>query len=320
MLSFSFVCPGSTTSTPKSHSSLFISNPTSVAATFSPFRSIPSSRSFSLAASKMAYIAASTDGSESSSFTEERIVLTNGHNEKLIGILQKTNSDDLVVLCHGFRSTKESKPISYLSDALLSQGISTFRFDFSGNGESDGTFMYGNYWKEVEDLRTAVMYFSEKRNIPVRGIVGHSKGGDVVILYASKYHDIPTVVNISGRFDLKIGVKERLGDDFLVKIKNNGFIDVATNGNGIGYRVTEQSLMDRFATDVKAACSTIDPTCKVLTIHGSSDIVIPVSDASEFHRLISNHELRIVEGADHSYTQNKTELTSAVVHFLKSNF
>lgn len=265
----------------------------------------------------MAYVAAGTDRSESSSFTEERIVLINGHNEKLVGIFQKAISDDLVVLCHGFQSTKESKPLSDVSDTLLSQGISTFRFDFSGNGESDGTFMYGNYWKEVEDLRTAVVYFSEKRNIPVRGIVGHSKGGDVVILYASKYHDIPAVVNISGRFDLKTGVRERLGDNFMIKIKKDGFIDVATSGGGIGYRVTEQSLADRLATDVEAACSTIDPNCKVLTIHGSSDNVIPVSDASEFHRLIPNHQLQIVEGADHSYTQNKTELASTIVNFLK---
>jgi uncharacterized protein len=28
-------------------------------------------------------------------------------------------------------------------------------------------------------------------------------GGDIVLLYASKYHDVTTVVNVSGRFDLK---------------------------------------------------------------------------------------------------------------------
>lgn len=51
-------------------------------------------------------------------------------------------------------------------------------------------------------------------------------GGDVVLLYASKYPDIRTVVNVSGRYDLKKGIKERLGEDFLQIIKKEGFIDV----------------------------------------------------------------------------------------------
>jgi hypothetical protein len=51
-------------------------------------------------------------------------------------------------------------------------------------------------------------------------------GGDVVLLYASKYHDIKTVVNLSGRYDLKVGIEERLGKDYLERIKKDGFIDV----------------------------------------------------------------------------------------------
>lgn len=38
------------------------------------------------------------------------------------------------------------------------------------------------------------------------GLVGHSKAGSGVILYAAKYDDIPRVVNVSGRFDNCRGV------------------------------------------------------------------------------------------------------------------
>lgn len=51
-------------------------------------------------------------------------------------------------------------------------------------------------------------------------------GGDVVLLYASKYHDIHTVVNVSGRYDLKKGIGERLGKDFMEIIKKEGFLDI----------------------------------------------------------------------------------------------
>lgn len=51
-------------------------------------------------------------------------------------------------------------------------------------------------------------------------------GGDVVLLYASKYCNIPAVVNVSGRYDLNKGIEERFGEDFMEKIKQEGFIDV----------------------------------------------------------------------------------------------
>lgn len=47
-----------------------------------------------------------------------------------------------------------------------------------------------------------------------------------MLLYASKYHDVKTVVNVSGRFDLKRGIEELLGKDYLERIRKEAFIDV----------------------------------------------------------------------------------------------
>lgn len=131
-----------------------------------------------------------------------------------MGVLHDAGSREIVILCHGFRSSKESSTIMSLTDALTNENISIFRFDFSGNGESGGSFEYGNYWKEVDDLHAVILYFMTERR-PIKAIIGHSKGGNVVLLYASKYHDIPMVINISGRFDLLRGIEERLGKDFM---------------------------------------------------------------------------------------------------------
>lgn len=37
---------------------------------------------------------------------EQKIVIPNNHNEKLVGLLHETGSTEIVVLCHGFRSNK----------------------------------------------------------------------------------------------------------------------------------------------------------------------------------------------------------------------
>lgn len=247
---------------------------------------------------------------------QQKVTIPNKRGEKLVGVLHDTGSRNIVVLCHGFRSSKEYIMMVNLANALEKEGISAFRFDFSGNGESEGVFQYGNYDSETEDMRAVVEYFNGLNRSTVV-VVGHSKGGDVVLLYASKYHDIRAVVNLSGRYDLKRGIQERIGEGFLEKLKKNGYIDVKTKTGEVDYRVTEESMMERLNTNMHEACLSIDKTCRVLTVHGSDDEVIPVEDAQEFAKIIPNHQLHIIDGANHGYSSHQEKLTSAVLPFIK---
>lgn len=183
------------------------------------------------------------------------------------------------------------------------------------NRESEGLFQYGNYAREVEDLRAVVQHFREA-NREISAIIGHSKGGNIVLLYASKYRDISTVVNVSGRFYMDKGIEERLGKDFLERIKKDGFIDVKNKAGQFNYRVTEEGLMDRINTNMQEACVAIDKECRVLTVHGSADEIIPVEDALKFAKIIPNHKLHIVEKANHGYTSHQSELASIVSDFV----
>ncbi|KAG2241187.1 hypothetical protein Bca52824_096829, partial [Brassica carinata] len=178
------------------------------------------------------------------------------HNEKLVGLLHETGSREVVVLCHGFKSDKNNTILKNVAAALEKEGISAFRFDFSGNGESEGGFNYGNYKYEADDLHSVIHHFSNTNRV-VTTIIGHSRGGNVVLLCASKYcndGNVRNVVNISGRYDLKKGI--RLGDGYFERIKEQGFID-AKEGKS-EFRVTHASLMERLETDMHEACLKID--------------------------------------------------------------
>jgi uncharacterized protein len=61
-----------------------------------------------------------------------------------------------------------------------------------------------------------------------------------VLLYASTYDDVKMVLNLSGRFDLRAGIKERFGEEFMQKIEKDGFVDVkdAKGINIIGHKFT----------------------------------------------------------------------------------
>ncbi|XP_048133656.1 putative uncharacterized protein YDL057W isoform X3 [Rhodamnia argentea] len=273
----------------------------------------------SLSKPKFAATLRMSQSTRSSVVEQQRVLITNKHGEKLVGLLHETGSSVIVILCHGFRSNKEYKTIVNLAVALEKEGISAFRFDFAGNGESEGTFEYGTYWREADDLRAVIEHFNGANRV-TSAIVGHSKGGGVVLLYASKYNDIHTVVNMSSRYDVKglMGeIEDRLGKDFMQKIKEDGFFDVKNKSGTISYRVPWEILMDRLNTNMHEACLQIDKNCRVLTVHGSADDLVPVPDALEFAKIIPNHKLRIVEGADHGYTSHQAELTYIVSSFIK---
>lgn len=244
---------------------------------------------------------------------QQKIKLKNGHGETLVGVLHNTGSDKIVVLCHGLLCAKEKPIIKNLARALVNEEISAFRFDFSGNGQSEGSFQFGNYCKEAEDLRAVMEHFGDK----VAAIVGHSKGGNIALIYASKYHDINTVINISGRYHLDRGIEVRLGENYMERIQENGYLTFTNRGKE--HRATKESLIERLNTSMRDICLSIDDICRVVTIHGSGDDVVKLDDAEEFNNVIRNHELHVIEGANHGYTKHQDQLASAVVHYVKEH-
>jgi len=139
----------------------------------------------------------------------------------------------------------------------------------------------------------------------VVGLAGHSKGGNVVLLYTSQHDDVPLVVNISGRFEMKRGVTERFGADIFQKLEKHGKVEMTQRREGGGgqfkWTLTKQSMAERMNTDMEAAAQKIKLS-EVLTIHGTADQVIPVEDSQRFSECINPHSLFTVDDADHNYT------------------
>ena len=57
----------------------------------------------------------------------------------------------------------------------------------------------------------------------------------------------------------------------------------------------------------------------MLTVHGSDDRIVSVTEASEFAKYIKNHKLCVIEGADHEFTSHQHQLASTVLSFFKKD-
>lgn len=253
---------------------------------------------------------------------EQNVSFKNSSKETLAGILYDTGSPKAVVLCHGYADSKNGFHLPALAKAMADKGWSSLRFDFTGNGESEGQFRYGNYNSEAEDIRCAIeMLHSHGKQ--VRAILGHSKGGDTVVTYAGKYDDVPKVVNVSGRFYLDQGITPRFGKDIFDRLKKDKKVQVhdptVTTGPTEEWTLTEEDMDERVNHDMGKISHAIQQS-SVLTIHGGADRTIPFADAHEFAKHIKNHQLSVIEGASHNYDkpEHATQMIQWAVDFMTS--
>lgn len=137
---------------------------------------------------------------------------------------------DVVVLCHGLLGHRNGAFLPQLASELMKQAgagagssqcaAAVYRFDFRGCGKSDGTTYISGYpddmsgagattcvttthlgvrnfaltcYQAISDLRTVVQGLRAAGH-RVFGVVGHSRGANTVMLYASTYKDIASVV------------------------------------------------------------------------------------------------------------------------------
>lgn len=103
---------------------------------------------------------------------EKKIEFHNKQGEKLVGKLVDTSASKTVVLCHGYSSHKDTRLLERLAEECEKLPLSSLRFDFSGNGESEGVFEFANYLKEVEDIRSAIEFLNDQHNKEIIGLIG----------------------------------------------------------------------------------------------------------------------------------------------------
>ncbi|PKC11337.1 alpha/beta-hydrolase [Rhizophagus irregularis] len=238
------------------------------------------------------------------------------------GLQLKPNapSEGIVILCHGILNTRFSKTILCVIERIP---YHTLSFDFQGNGLSGGTTTYGNYYEEVENIRCIITYVRENLNRKVLCICGHSKGAVDVLLYASKYNDVPLIVNLSARYDHTEAPSNRFKPEQLEELQKKGsFVWIKYSDRE--YIIRDDDLKERNNLDTSVVRNIDKQKKKVLTIHGSKDEVCSVKDAYIYDKLIGPepyHKLMIVQDADHRFgnINHQKIMAGAITSWLDEN-
>lgn len=207
--------------------------------------------------------------------------------------------------------------IPLLSRDLSKNGFSVLRFDFTGNGESEGKFEEGTYTQEINDLGKAVD-FMLKLGYRKICLIGYSMGGAVSIIRASSDKRINSLITISGvaypnktlerilpstksffrhlrsRFKT-INKKEK---NF--KYKKKKLKEIGTTF----WRKKQLLKISFFRDSMNYDCTKYAKKIKIpfLIIHGHNDDILPMQYAKDLYKNANKPKyLEIIEGADHFF-------------------
>lgn len=251
--------------------------------------------------------------------SEKFITFPNQKGEKLWGILDLPETESKVpalIMCHGFSQTKSQRKFVKVSRALAQQGIASFRFDFSGHGDSEGDFETLSIKGQVEELKSAYHVLIQQAKIDKEkiAILGHSLGALIAVLFQAQYKKAKILILLSPALHQRELTKEWNGADVIDLWKKQGFLDTAKGRMGINYlNEIEGEDWSRFASQIEI------PT---LIIHGSADEDVPLKYAEDaLEKLGGEKKLEVVQTADHHFESHeaKNKLVELSLDWLRKN-
>ena len=92
------------------------------------------------------------------------------------------------------------KPFLVISDYLTRNGIAVLRYDDRGVGQSTGDFATATSADFATDVESAIEYLKTRKEINKKkiGLIGHSEGGIIAPMLASKSKDVSFIVLLAG--------------------------------------------------------------------------------------------------------------------------
>lgn len=248
---------------------------------------------------------------------EKKIYFKNSKGDRLCGILNnptKNKNKPIIVLAHGFSTSKDSDTYTSLAERLEKHNISTLRFDFYGHGESEGKFEDITISEAVDDVLQAIKYLKSIDYKKI-GLMGSSFGGIASMIAASKSKDLYVLAlksPVSNYLDKEIETRSKAE---LSEWKEKGW-RTYVSGDGRKHRLNYSFYEDFKNNDAyKVAPSMKIPT---LIVHGDKDKIVPYKQSIKTSKLIPNCKLHTIKGCNHHYDvpEHREELYQAIVHFI----
>ena len=277
--------------------------------------------------------------------TDKNFILHRAHKKPILidsFYSESTADQPLVIFCHGYKGFKDWGAWNIMGQQIAEAGYCFIKFNFSHNG---GTveepidfpdleaFGNNNFTKELDDLNDVINWAIEKfKNHPGVNtdhiaLIGHSRGGGIVIIKASEDVRITKLITLASVSDFG----NRMASPEALEVWKNDGVMYMLNGR------TKQQMPHyyQFYEDFKAneerlhiETATKRLSIPFLIIHGDKDSSVDIKETHAIHKWSPDSQLRVIEGADHVFnvkhpweheklSNEFQEVTDVLIEFLE---
>lgn len=252
---------------------------------------------------------------------ELALPFTDPDGRRVAGVLAlpEAGTERAVLLCHGFLSNKNSSTNHALTRLLNERGIATVRFDFMGQGESQGPF------EEITVARALAQTLAALDLVAARGfrriaLAGSSFGGLVATLAAARWAETGRRLDALALKcpvpDFPEMLEREFGAAGIAEWKATGTIPDVTGNPGrvrLRYAFYEDCRRHVAYGPAKAV------TAPTLIVQGDRDEYITLDQSRRLMEALQiEKRLEVLPGADHGFTKREdfTMMTGLIVDWL----
>lgn len=217
----------------------------------------------------------------------------------------------IVLMFHGFTGNKTEHGGHFRDFARLLEEhhIASLRMDFSGNGESDGTFKDFTFDTMMAEANLLLDYVKSLDGVKNIGLLGFSMGGAVASYLATKRsNDIDKLLLWSPAGNIIEIIKTSF--ERSPKLKNGN----ADLGN---FELSKEMYESLNAYKMYDSLDCF--TNPVFIVHGKKDVAVNYNYGMKYQEGFPNAKIHLVETAGHGYDKRneKNELFEKSLDFLK---
>ena len=143
---------------------------------------------------------------------KKEFVIESSGSRPIVGDITYINSNqekDLIIFCHGYKGFKDWGCWNLMANKFVSSGFHFLKFNFSHNGGTITNpidfpdlkaFSENNYSIEVNDVSRVIDFIKSDEfslNYKQTHIIGHSRGGGIACLAASKFKEIKNLITLA---------------------------------------------------------------------------------------------------------------------------
>jgi pimeloyl-ACP methyl ester carboxylesterase len=236
----------------------------------------------------------------------ESIRIKNSKNKNIAAVVHSPSiqSKKLAILCPGYLDTKDYPHLVELANRLSEIGYTVVRFDPTGAWGSEGDiseYLTSQYLEDIKAVLEQMLAMHEYTQVLLGG---HSRGGQVAILYAARDPRISAVLAIMPSHGPIEGVAREKWQACGFKISER---DVPGSSKYVQFKVPFQHVLDRNQFDALDDVKKIK--APIIFVAGETDNLVTPQDVKELYEAANEpKKFILLEGIGHGYRRNVSEI------------